>query len=116
MHLPEDFYKFCRRVHGLAAPVETNCSILHLESTKCDLSPCQTHFFQEDVFPFYNYKLCLQKYVPPKQYTRIPETKFREKKGWRIQAVERQLSLVLILFAAGLTFPQAGFLDSVIRF
>ena len=39
-----------------------------------------------------------------------------KKKGWRIQAVERQLSLVLILFAAGLTFPQAGFLHSVIRF
>lgn len=63
---PEDFYKFCRRVHGLAAPVETHCSVVHLESTKYDLSPCQTHCFQEDVFPSYNYKLCLQKYVPPK--------------------------------------------------
>ena len=30
--------------------------------------------------------------------------------------MERQLSLVLILFAAGLAFPQAGFLYSLIRF
>ena len=66
MPLPEDFYKFCRRVHGLAAAVEIHCSIVHLELTKYDLPPYQIHFFQEDVFPFHNYRLCLQKYVPPK--------------------------------------------------
>ena len=39
-----------------------------------------------------------------------------KKKVGDSKEVERQLSLVLILFAAGLTFPQAGFLDPVIRF
>ena len=87
MPLPEDFYKFCRRVHGLAAPVEIHCSIVFLELTKYDLPPYQIHFFQEDVFPFITIgcvcrNMCRLSGIPGSLKQNLEKKKVGDSKQW----------------------------------